>query len=275
MIIDFHTHIFPEKMAAGTIAALEQKAGIKAATNGCLEGLLCSMQKAGITCSVIMPVVTSPKQFASINRFAASVNEQYTEATTEGVPHLISFGGIHPESEDYKGQLKELKAMGFQGIKLHPDYQGVCFDDIRYKRIVSYASELDMTIMVHAGIDIGLPEPVHCTPAMSARVWKDTRAPKLVLAHLGGFKQWDEVEELLVDSEVYMDIAFIQQYIQMEQLLRIVKKHGSDKILFATDSPWTNQKEAVDWLTKASLSEEEKSHIFYKNALNLLGITPL
>uniref|UniRef100_UPI0040562676 amidohydrolase family protein n=1 Tax=Acetatifactor sp. TaxID=1872090 RepID=UPI0040562676 len=271
MIIDIHTHIFPEKIAAATIAQLEQKADLKAATNGTVEELLASMDRASIDCSIIVPVVTAPRQFEGINRFAQQINEKYGEEQKNGLPRLLSFGGIHPDSEDYKGQMKTLKSMGFCGIKLHPDYQGVDFDDIRYKRIVAEASELDMTVVVHAGIDIGLPEHVRCTPAMSARVINDTQADKLVLAHLGGWKLWDEVEELLVGSKVYLDTAFIQQYIDKEQFCRIVKNHGSDKILFATDSPWSDQREAVDWLQGCQLSEEDKNAIFSKNALRLLG----
>lgn len=34
MIVDFHTHIFPEKIAAKTIQKLEEKAGVKAFTDG-------------------------------------------------------------------------------------------------------------------------------------------------------------------------------------------------------------------------------------------------
>lgn len=55
---------------------------------------------------------------------------------------MISFGGIHPESENYKQELQEIKSLGMKGIKLHPDYQEMYFNDIRYKRLVSYASEL-------------------------------------------------------------------------------------------------------------------------------------
>lgn len=263
MIIDFHTHIFPEKIAAATIEQLEQKAGVTAATNGTLEGLLSSMERAEIDLSVIVPVVTAPRQFDGVNRFAAEINERYEN-------RLISFGGIHPDSEDYKGQLNTLKSMGFKGIKLHPDYQGVCFDDIRYERIVSYASELDMTILVHAGIDIGMPDPVKCTPAMSAKVLKDTQTKKLVLAHLGGWKLWDEVEELLVGTEAYFDTAFTHQFIEREQFVRIVNAHGSDKILFATDSPWSDQTEAVKWLQDCNFSKEAGKNILYKNALKLL-----
>lgn len=265
MIIDFHTHIFPDKIAPSTIAALERESGLTAASDGMLTGLLSSMKKAGVDTSVIVPVVTSPKQFESVNRFAADVNERYS-------PNLISFGGIHPDSENYKGQLKTLKSMGFQGIKLHPDYQKVMFNDIRYKRIVSFASELDMVILVHAGIDIGIPDPVHCTPDMSAEVLVETQAPKLVLAHLGGWKLWDDVEEKLVGRKVFLDTAFVQQYIREEQFLRIVQNHGADRILFGTDSPWADQKSLVDWIQSSPLSAKDKENIFSANALRLLQL---
>lgn len=270
MIIDFHTHVFPEEMAEKTISFLEDEAGMKAATRGTLQELIQSMDEAGVDVSVIVPVVTSPKQFRGINRFAHEINETYGEIKREGLPRIVSFGGMHPESGDYRGELNELKSMGFQGIKFHPDYQKICFNDIRYKRIVEYATELGMNILVHAGVDIGLPDPVHCTPKMSAEVIKDTESDQLILAHLGGWKQWNQVEELLVGTGVYLDISFIQNYIPMEQFYRIVKNHGEDRILFATDSPWSNQAEAVNWLRASELSEETKEKIFWKNGVQLL-----
>lgn len=270
MVIDFHTHVFPENMAMGTIAQMAKKAGIPAALNGTVSELLASMNQSDVDCSVIVPVVTSPRQFASVNRFAKEINEQFGKTASNTAPRLISFGGIHPDSGDYRAQLQELKGMGFVGIKLHPDYQGVNFDDIRYQRIVSYASELDMIVLVHAGIDVGILNPVRCTPNMAARVLKSTQADKLVLAHLGGWKLWDEVEELLVGSKAFLDTAFIHQYIDKEQFCRIVNNHGSDRILFATDSPWSEQREAVQWLQDCKLLPEVKDCIFYKNALTLL-----
>lgn len=265
MVIDFHTHVFPEKMVAGAVKTLEEKSGVPAKTNGCIDGLLASMKEAGVSRSVVLPVVTAPKQFSGINRFAASINEEYSDC-------LTSFGGIHPDSEDYKGQLDFLKNEGFVGIKLHPDYQGVMFNDIRYKRIVDYASELDMIIQVHAGVDIGLPEPVHCTPKMALEVMSETGAKKLVLAHFGGWKLWDEVEELLAGRDVYFDTAFIEGYMDRKQFERIVKAHGSDKVLFATDSPWSGQKETIEWINACDLDNDTKEKIFYKNARKLLGI---
>jgi len=173
MIIDFHTHIFPNKIAEKTIESLGTLAGVKAASDGTLKGLLDSMEKSGIDRSVIMPVVTKPEQFDSINGFAKKVNETY-----EG--KLLSFGGIHPENEKYKEKLKYIKSLGLPGIKIHPDYQRVMIDDIRFMRIIEYASELGLIILTHAGIDIGLPQPVHCPPDKMRKVLDTVKPKKMV-----------------------------------------------------------------------------------------------
>lgn len=266
MIIDFHTHVFPDKMAEKTIRMLAERSHIAPATYGSTRELLSSMDEAEINCSVILPVVTAPGQFPTINSFAEELNT--TAQKTDR--RLVAFGGIHPDTSDYKGELKELHKRGFKGIKLHPDYQGVMIDDIRNMRIVDYASELDMIVSVHAGIDIGLPEPVHCTPQAARRLLDEVRPPKLVLAHYGGWRLWDQVEEVLVGQAVYLDTAFTFGYIDKEQFVRILKNHGSDKILFASDCPWASQKQFVEALDAMPFTRMEKEQVFYKNAEKLL-----
>ena len=88
--------------------------------------------------------------------------------------------------DDYRSELHELKEMGFLGIKLHPDYQDMYFNDIRYKRILDYASELGLIVVVHAGKDPKCPDHVHCAPEMIEEVLNEVAPEKLVLAHFGG-----------------------------------------------------------------------------------------
>ena len=264
MIIDFHTHIFPDKIAEKTIAALAGVAGIKAATDGTLTGLLASMDRSGVDLSVIMPVVTKPSQFESVNTFAAKVNEQYAG-------RLLSFGGIHPDSEDYKGELNRIKELGLPGIKLHPDYQGVMIDDVRYMNIIEYANVLDLTILVHAGVDIGLPEPMHCPPDKARKVLDALKPKKLVLAHMGGWKQWDEVYEYLAGEQVYLDTAFCFDYMTREMFLKLCEKHGTDRILFATDSPWSDACRDIEVINSLPLSDADREAIFAGNAKRLLN----
>ena len=265
MVIDFHTHIFPDKIAAKTIEHLENVGGIKAATDGTLSGLLSSMEQSGVDLSVILPVATKPSQFETIQSFAKSVNEQYSGK-------LISFGGIHPDCEDYKKELDIIKELGFKGIKLHPDYQGVMIDDIRFMRIIEYASELGLIIITHAGIDIGLPDPVHCPPKKMRKVLDAIQPEKMVLAHYGGWSQWEEVYEYLAGEPVWLDTAFIYDYISKEQFHRILEKHDSDKILFATDSPWSDMAKGLDWIRSLALPKEVEEAILFGNAKRLLEI---
>lgn len=261
-MIDFHTHIFPEKIAAGTLAFLQSRCGTVPATDGMAKGLSRSTKEAGVDLSIVLPVVTKPSQFESINRFAAGFQEG----------PLLSFGGIHPDNEDYRACLRQIRDMGMKGIKIHPDYQGVFIDDIRYKRIVSYASELGLIVSTHAGFDPGYPECIHCTPRRALDLIRDVQPEKLILAHLGGFRLWDEVEEYLVGEKVWLDTAVVLGDIPDDQFLRIVKNHGSGRILFATDSPWADQRKFADYIRNLPLSEEDLEKITDKNARELLGI---
>ncbi|GAA0792606.1 TatD family hydrolase [Faecalicatena orotica] len=261
-MIDFHTHIFPDKIAGKTLEFLSSRCKTIPFTDGTADGLKQSAEESGMDISVALPVVTNPAQFKSINRFAA----QFLEG------RILSFGGIHPESADYKAELRELKYIGFKGIKLHPAYQETMFNDIRYKRIVSYASELGLIITVHGGYDPGYPDCIYCTPQMAAEVIDEVCPEKMVAAHMGGFKCWDDVERFLVGKQVYLDTAVVFGVINDMQFVRIAREHGVDKILFATDSPWSGQAESVAYLKSLPLSEDEKQKILDENARKLLTL---
>ena len=268
MVIDFHTHIFPDALAPKTIPHLAKVSGVDAFTDGTADGLRASMDAAGIDWSVVLPVVTKPSQFDSIQRFAVQINAQHDR--------LISFGGIHPDCEDIEQKLDAIVSLGLKGIKLHPDYQGVFIDDERYVRILQAAVDHDLLISIHAGVDIGLPEPVHCPPDRMRRVLDrlsmNTDHPRIILAHTGGFGQWDDVERLLVGQPIWLDLSFTIGYIDDTQLVRIIRAHGADCVLFATDSPWSHQRNTLDHIRSLPLSSQELERILYANATKLLGI---
>ena len=268
MVIDFHTHIFPEKIAPKTIETLENRAHIKAACAGTLESLKESMKTNGVDYSVVLPVVTKPSQFDSINAYSQSINNQ------DGI---IAFGGIHPANEDIKGKLTYIKELGLKGIKIHPDYQDAYIDDERYIEILKTCIELDLCCVIHAGLDIGIPTPIHCPPdrayIMLQEVLKDcNKDSKIVLAHIGGHLQWELVEELLVGQNVYFDLAYSLPMIQREQLIRIIEDHGSDRILYATDSPWSGPRTSIEYVNALPIEQEDKDNILYKNALRILDM---
>nr|WP_296005865.1 amidohydrolase family protein [uncultured Blautia sp.] len=278
--IDFHTHTFPDQIAAAAVSKLGGCFAIENHTDGTAEGLLNSMKDRNIALSVVLPVVTNPKSTVKMNDYAAISNEKLGERG------YLSFAGMHPDFEDYKGELRRIKSLGFKGIKLHPAYQNCNMDDVRYLRIVEEAAALDLIVVYHAGIDGGLPIPVYATVEMARHVIDTIGAKKLVLAHMGGWEQWDQVEQELCGAPVYFDTAACigvmearkgipgaknRILMSKEQMTRMIKKHGADKVLFATDSPWTGQKESLELFKTMELAEQEKELVLWENACGLLN----
>lgn len=259
MIIDFHTHVFPDKIAVKTMQKFESANDMTAFTDGTFEGLKRSMETHGIDMSVILPVVTKPEQFKSVNTFAAELTG-----------NIISFGGIHPMTDNFTYELDEIKAMGLKGIKLHPDYQGVYIDDIRYLRILYRAAELGLIISIHGGRDTMFPEALHCTPRRVANVLEEIQPEKMILAHMGGWKLWDESEDYLAGRDIYFDTSYALGQMDDSQFIRMVKKHGANRIIFGTDSPWGGQGKDRKHLMDLDLPADDKEAIAWKNARDLL-----
>lgn len=274
MLIDFHTHIFPNKVAHRAVCSLEQAGRVVAYADGTLEDLRYSMKEGGVTHSVVLPIVTKPNQFRHINDFAKAITQEKPDE--EGLS-VISFGGIHPASDDYKTELQIIRDLGLKGIKLHPTYQKTYVNDIRYERIIDYATQLGLLISIHCGRDLGYPQQINATPRRLYRMIRDVfpggSAENLILAHLGGHDMENDSEHLLVGGDYYLDLAYVLRLALPDQILRMCRNHGIDKILFATDSPWSGQKEDVDYIKKIGFTQEELDKILWKNGAGLLGLS--
>jgi len=282
VIIDFHTHTFPDRIAARAIEKLEGFGDINSCADGTASGLLKSMDGAGIDISVVLPVATAERQVVSINDGAIRARESFSGKG------IFSFGAMHPDFADWHAELSRLAQNGIPGFKLHPDYQGVYFNDPRIKNIIYRANELGLTVVTHAGVDIGIEPPVRATPERVLEVVNEVRPEKLVLAHMGGWHNWDTVCEYLADTGAYIDTSFSlgelyfvddekgtpwgEKLLSPEKFVEIVRAFGSEKVLFGTDSPWSSQAETVAQINALPLSDTEKQNIFHSNARALLKL---
>lgn len=269
MIIDFHTHVFPERIAARTIEALAKAGGFTPFSDGTVGGLTGELLAAGAALAVAHPVMTSPTQFDSITRFAASVNEAYAR----GEGRIISFAGIHPRCEDIESKMRFIKESGFLGVKIHPDYQEAYITDEGYVRIMECAREYDLIVITHAGVDAGYRDkPTRCPAHLALELIKKVPHKKFVLAHLGANEMRDEMLRYIAGTDVYIDTAVALNAVNEEEFVEIIDRHGEDKILFATDSPWGSIKADVQRLRSFSLGKETENKILYENARGLLGL---
>ena len=281
MIIDFHTHTFPDAIASDAVRSLRAACHTCAFSDGTSGGLMRSMARAGIDVSVILPVATKARQVPHINDAAIRIRETYDNTG------LISFGCAHPEQDDPLPEMKRLRAAGIRGIKLHPPYQGVRFDDPRYLRILDAAGQEELIVTIHAGLDIGLPEARYAMPEMIRAALDHVGPVTLVLAHMGGWRCWDDLD-CLAGTRVYLDTSFSlgtlspvderyhtgesRKLLGPERFTALCRTFGTDHILFGTDSPWADQGKAKQDIEALPLTAEEKKSILGGNAARLLGI---
>lgn len=275
-IIDFHTHTFPNKIAAAAVGKLMQKAHAASFSDGTRTGLLARMQEAGVSRAVVLPVATNPVKCAHMND---------TSHALDGLDGLTYFAAIHPDAPDWDTELTRAASLGFKGVKIHPVYQDVDIDDPRFVRILAKCGELGLLVVMHGGADIGFPGVVRCSPKMLRHALDQAGPVALVAAHMGGWHNWQEVPEYLLDTGVYLDTAYtlgaiapIDDHYAPEDLpmladerfCELVRIFGSERVLFGTDSPWSDMAWCVQHIRKLPLTDKEKADIFGGNAERLL-----
>ncbi len=262
MIIDFHTHAFPDDLSGKAISTLEMMCDIKARLDGKISSLLNSMDKAGIDKAVICSIATRSSQFNSILEWSKKINSN----------RIIPFLSVHPEDKDIKEKLKIVFEEGFKGIKLHPYYQSFIFDEEKVFPIYENCEKYGLILIAHTGFDIAFPRDRISDPKKILNVCKKFDNLKLVTTHFGAWYDWDEVETHLLGKKIYMEISFSLELLEKEKARKFLMNHPSEYVLFGTDSPWTDQSEALELFNSLYLKNDIKENVLYKNAMKLLGI---
>lgn len=263
MRIDFHTHAFPDALAARAIPGLAHTGGgLIPLTDGTVKGLIDSMDRCGVSHSVLLNIATKPSQQKSVNDWASSVNSE----------RIFAFGSVHPDAPDVMDELERIRALGLKGVKLHPEYQGFYVDDPKMMPIYRKIAALGLITVFHAGLDIGYMPPPRTYPAAFASILPAFDGAAVVAAHMGGYMQWAEVIDHLCGLPIYLDTSYSFGRIIKPQAQKIIDLHGSDRILFGTDLPWNEADTESRLIDSLDLSQADRDKIFFKNAAALLNI---
>jgi predicted TIM-barrel fold metal-dependent hydrolase len=73
-------------------------------------------------------------------------------------------------------------------------------------------------------------------------------------------------------SLTHASVAYILPSIGEDNFKRILDRHGEDRVLFASDSPWTSMKDSIAILRSFGLGKSAEDKILYQNAKRLLGL---
>lgn len=259
-IIDVHTHVFPDALAPRAREALIVPGRHTAHYDATLTGLLDQMDRHGIAMSWTMPVATKPNQVETINEFAASQPRN----------RITPFGGVHPDTEDAYQVLSKFPELGLRGMKLHPDYQEVSPDDARMQPIYDAAVDFDLIVLFHAGEDVG-PKSRFGTPQVFAGILDEYPRMRAILAHFGGYKMWEEVDEYLIGRNVHLDTAYTLGDLPADQFAAMAARHGWNRVMFGTDGPWADPARDLRILAGIDMADADRADLMYRNAERMLA----
>ena len=276
MIIDFHTHNFPDAIAPRAIASMVEMLRHQFVPfgDGTLACQLADARTNGIDRCVMCPIATKPSQAEVILRSALEIRDG--EKGEEAAQVIIPLASVHPFDPDFKLRLKAIADAGIPGIKLHPYYQGFRLDDPAVVPFFSAVRDLGLVVIVHCGYDHGFPgDPMTCGPAEIAALLAAVPGlgPRFVAAHLGGrVGNPPGATDILLDTGCFIDTACLEMLQDDADAIRVMETWPVERIVFGTDYPWNRQGRLVEWVKAHRPLAAEQEEIFHLNAERLLGI---
>ena len=260
-IIDFHAHIYPEKIAEKAVknvgafydAPMSHPHGIS-------NELIASGSKIGVTNYVVHSVATKPEQVVSINNFIIQECKNH--------PEFIGFATYHQNFEDFESEIDRVTKAGLKGVKMHADFQKFQVDMSEMDNFYSCLEERVLPILFHAGdarFDFSGPKRI-------ANVLDKHPKLKVIAAHFGGYTEWDKAIEWLVGRDVWFDTSSTTWKLPFDKANEMIKKHGAKWFLFGSDFPmWDHENEWARF-QKFDFTKEELEMVLHKNAEKLLGL---
>ena len=264
-IIDMHVHIFPDNMSGKAVARLEEKYNMDFIADPTVRDLLDFMDKSNIDFSVIQPVSTSVLQVEVINDWLIKTVDKYRG-------RIGAFGTIYPDFGPYRDELKKIKDGGLKGVKFHPNFQSFYPDDEEMTDIYREIIKNDLWALFHAGDEVTPVKKLYSN--IDSFINLRSRFPdlKIILAHMGGFKLWEEAEKKIVGRDFYLDVSYTLGFLDASRIKEMIFAHGTEKILFGTDFPLALSRDQVKDFIGLGLDKDTRKKILSGNAKNnILG----
>jgi predicted TIM-barrel fold metal-dependent hydrolase len=261
-IIDMHSHIYPEKIAAKASEAIGKFYNLDmVCSDGTSDNLKEIATKAGVVKVVIQSVATSPKQVVSINNFIIN------KAKNDDL--FLPFATLHPNltKEEIRSELSRIKDMGMKGIKMHPDFQEFAVDSDRAYRIFE---ELDgsLPILLHTGDK----RKSFSHPKQMVKTAKDFPHIKFIAAHMGGYTEWADAEVYKNVDNVYYDTSSTLAFITKERFCELLDIFGEDKVMFGIDFPMWDYESELERINNLPISNAVRNKILFDNANKFMNL---
>ena len=261
MIIDAHTHVWPDRIAELALGG-NRVQGLEARGDGTVSGLTRDMATSGVDVSCCLAIANEARHVDSVNRFVAGIADE----------RHIPFGTVHV-GLSVEDNLASLERHGIRAVKIHPLFQRFALDDPRLWEIFE-AFGSDYAVITHVGeggdeVTNGLSSPRMIRDI--ARQFPDLR---LMACHFGGYKILDDAEEMLAGADVVLETSWPPSLstLRPERVKGLIRKHGAERIVFGSDWPMTSPVEEIRAIEALGLSDDETRSILSGTLAGVLGL---
>ena len=261
MLIDIHTHIYPDKIAQKATESVRDFYELEGSIrmNGTVDMLLQRGAQAGITHYVVLPVSNAPNRVRHINEFLLEQAKSHDNFT--------GFGTLHADMDGLNEEVQWILDNGLKGIKMHPDSQRFDIDDPRLMPVYEQLQGV-IPIMLHMGdqrYDFSYPRRLR-------NVLDNFPRLEVIAAHFGGYSMYETAYELLSDKDCIFDISSSMMFMEPGVAEQYINAYGAERMAYGTDYPLWDPVEEVDRFHKLKLTSEQFDQISYKTAKRILKL---
>ncbi len=265
MRTDIHTHVFHPGVAAKAVARLAAL-GFTPTGDGTLDDLLARAGRAGFGRVVCHTTALTGDQVVPANNFAIGLAGR--EKTFPGGIDVVPFGTVHPDYEGWPGEIDRLAQAGVRGVKLHPNFQNLAYDDPRLFPVME-AAQSRFVFMCHVGCEQPL-EKNPASPYKLAHLVSLFSKARIIAAHLGGYKGGLVALDALAGKDIWLDTSNTAR--TGEAAARVViAKHPFERLLYGSDYPLFDPGADISRQRERFRFTDKQMEALMRNADALLG----
>lgn len=261
MIIDAHTHIWPDKIAHLALGG-NKVAGLEARGDGTVSGLTRDMGESGVGLSCCLAIANEARHVESVNRFVTGL------ADASHFP----FGTVHV-GLSVEENMASLERNGIKAVKIHPLFQRFALDNPRLWEIFE-AFGSDYAVITHVGEGGDEFTNGLSSPRMVRDITRRFPDLRLMACHFGGYKLLDDAEEMLSGADVILETSWPPTLatLRPERVKALIRKHGAERIVFGSDWPMTSPAEEIRAIEALGLSDDETRLVLGGTLAGVLGL---
>lgn len=270
--IDAHIHILPDEVHKANPSSED----VWLLTD--LHQYTAMMCSLGIEKAVIMPL--NDPWLMSMEFTVDAVHKNLYEMKQQYPGRFYAFADIDTRNDSaisVQAIRRAVEEYRLDGIKIHPNNNGVTLDSDYYNEIFAYAQENNVPVAIHCYPN---SEDDFCTAKHIVSIMEQYPKLTVIVSHMGAF-QWEQ----LLPTKAYVDLsailpAYVREY-GIQKTNEILHQFGAERLIFATDYPDSRilQPDEIyesyfTILDQMDFTQAEAERIAYENMSRILNEQP-